>query len=95
MALQGAQLNKEVYKQMQNVDNEEMRKQLAAHGITPAEVVQKIMAEPELATAFSKPQVQQAVMEMQSNPMAIVKYQNDPDVMLVRPPLSHLHLPTC
>ena len=30
----------------------------------------------------------QAIMESQNNPMAIMKYQDDPDVMLVRPNLS-------
>lgn len=69
---------------MQGIDSEQVTRQLAEHGMTPADVIKKIMSEPELATAFSKPQVQQAIMELQSNPMAMVKYQDDPDVMLVR-----------
>jgi hypothetical protein len=43
------------------------------------------MAEPDLAAAFQKPKVMQAIMESQQNPMAIMKYQDDPDVMMARP----------
>ena len=83
---QGAQLNPEVFKRMKSINSEDVNKQLAEHGMTAADVVQKIMGEPELAAAFAKPQVQQAIMELQQDPMAMLKYQNDPDVMLVGPP---------
>ncbi len=49
-----------------------------------AQVINRIMAEPDLAAAFQKPKVMQAIMESQQNPMAIMKYQDDPDVMMVR-----------
>ena len=51
--------------------------------LSPHQVLQKIMADPELAMAFSNPKVQTAVMDVSSNPMNIVNYQNDPDVMKV------------
>lgn len=41
----------------------------------------KIMADPELATAFSNPKVQAAIMDCSTNPANISKYQNDPEVM--------------
>ena len=42
------------------------------------------MADPDLAMAFSSPKVQAAVMDVSTNPMNIVKYQNDPEVLKVR-----------
>ena len=36
------------------------------------------MAEPDLAAAFQKPKVMQAIMEAQQDPMAMLKYQDDP-----------------
>lgn len=68
---------------MQGINSQEVTDQLAQFGMTPADVVQRIMGDPELAQAFSKPKVQQAVMELQNDSMAIMKYQNDPDVMMV------------
>ena len=76
---------------MQGINSQEVTDQLAQFGMTPGDVVSKIMSDPELAQAFSKPKVQQAVMELQNDNMAILKYQNDPDVMLVS---SHFHFLT-
>lgn len=69
---------------MKDMDSSEMNKQLETLGLSPSEVINKIMAEPDLAAAFQKPKVMQAIMESQSNPLAIMNYQDDPDVMLVR-----------
>ena len=33
--------------------------------------------------AFNKPEVQQAIMDIQSNPMNMLKYQQNPEVMSV------------
>ena len=131
---------------MKDLDGAEMNKQLETLGLSPSEVINKIMAEPELAAAFQKPKVMQvahatllraaldgmnlvrnhgsmngcsralyqtissyhassvwggiptaywscvltircslvqAIMESQNNPLAIMNYQDDPDVMLV------------
>ena len=54
-------------------------------GLSTPQVLQKIMADPELAMAFSNPKVQEAVMDVSQNPMNIVKYQNEPDVLKVHP----------
>ncbi len=48
------------------------------------QVLQKIMGDPDLAMAFSNPNVQRAVVDISANPMNIVNYQNDPDVMKAR-----------
>jgi len=54
--------------------------------VRPAlQVLQKIMGDPDLAMAFSNPNVQRAVVDISANPMNIVNYQNDPDVMKARP----------
>ena len=42
------------------------------------------MGDPDLAMAFSNPNVQKAVVDISANPMNIVNYQNDPDVMKAR-----------
>jgi hypothetical protein len=69
---------------MKGLDSQDMNSQLESLGLSPSEVISKIMAEPDLAVAFQKPKVMQAIMESQNNPLAIMKYQDDPDVMLVR-----------
>ena len=46
------------------------------------------MAEPDLAAAFQKPKVMQAILEAQQDPMAMLKYQDDPDVKMVRTVLN-------
>ena len=53
----------------------------------------KIMKEPELAAAMQKPQVMKAIMEMQSDPMAFMKYTSDADVMLVLNKLQEMFGP--
>lgn len=81
---QGMNLDPNMMNMMKDLDSSEMNKQLETLGLSPSEVINKIMAEPDLAAAFQKPKVMQAIMESQSNPLAIMNYQDDPDVMLVR-----------
>ncbi len=38
------------------------------------------MSDPDLATSISKPNVVAAIAECTKNPMAILKYQSDPEV---------------
>ncbi|KAK9904988.1 hypothetical protein WJX75_007232 [Coccomyxa subellipsoidea] len=83
MEQQGMNLDPNMMSMMKDLDSSEMNKQLETLGLSPSEVINRIMAEPELAAAFQKPKVMQAIMESQSNPMAIMNYQDDPDVMLV------------
>ncbi|CAL5224675.1 g7398 [Coccomyxa viridis] len=83
MEQQGMNLDPSMMNMMKDLDGAEMNKQLETLGLSPSEVINKIMAEPELAAAFQKPKVMQAIMESQNNPLAIMNYQDDPDVMLV------------
>ncbi|KAL5982914.1 hypothetical protein ACLOJK_016993 [Asimina triloba] len=46
-------------------------------GLTPEEVISKIMANPDVAMAFQNPKVQAAIMDCSQNPLSIAKYQND------------------
>ncbi|CAL5337311.1 unnamed protein product [Camellia sinensis] len=46
-------------------------------GLTPEEVISKIMANPEVAMAFQNPRVQAAIMDCSQNPLSTAKYQND------------------
>jgi hypothetical protein len=80
---QGANLDPAMYEQLKGVNAAEVTDQLAKFGMTPTDVMQKIMGDPELAEAFQKPHVQKAIMESQSNPEKMNEYWDDPDVMLV------------
>ncbi|TYJ27584.1 hypothetical protein E1A91_A07G197100v1 [Gossypium mustelinum] len=59
-------------------------------GLTPEEVISKIMANPEVAMAFQNPRVQAAIMDCSQNPLSIAKYQNDKEVMDVVNKISEL-----
>ncbi|CAK0787556.1 hypothetical protein CVIRNUC_010778 [Coccomyxa viridis] len=83
MEQQGMSMDPSMMNMMKDLDGAEMNAQLETLGLSPSEVINKIMAEPDLAAAFQKPKVMQAIMESQSNPLAIMNYQDDPDVMLV------------
>ena len=81
--VQGANLDPNMYEQLKGVNAADVTDQLAKFGMTPTDVMQKIMGDPELAEAFQKPHVQKAIMESQSNPEKMNDYWDDPDVMLV------------
>ncbi|KAJ0042484.1 hypothetical protein Pint_18571 [Pistacia integerrima] len=59
-------------------------------GLTPEEVISKIMANPDVAMAFQNPRVQAAIMDCSQNPLSISKYQNDKEVMDVFNKISEL-----
>lgn len=66
-----------------DMNSPEVKAQFDAIGTSPEEVIQKIMADPELAMAFQKPNVQSAIMDCSNNPQNYMKYVNDPEVMQV------------
>lgn len=68
----------------------EVKQQFDQLGVTPEEVITKIMSNPDLARGFQNPRVQQAMMECSQNPWNIAKYQNDKEVMDVINKLSEL-----
>ncbi|BFI29264.1 hypothetical protein MPTK2_3g00830 [Marchantia polymorpha subsp. ruderalis] len=73
-----------------DLNSQEVKQQFDQIGLTPEEVVAKIMANPEVAVAFQNPKVQAAIMDCSQNPMNITKYQNDKEVMDVFNKISEL-----
>lgn len=51
-------------------------------GMDPS-MFQGLLSDPELMSAFSNPKIQAAMCEIMSNPAAMSKYQNDPEIMAV------------
>lgn len=68
----------------------DVKQQFDQLGLTPEEVISKIMANPDVAMAFQNPRVQQAIMDCSQNPMNIAKYQDDKEVMDVFNKISQL-----
>ncbi|KAJ7964359.1 protein TIC 40, chloroplastic [Quillaja saponaria] len=73
-----------------DLSSPEVKQQFDQIGLTPEEVISKIMANPEVAMAFQNPRVQAAIMECSQNPLSIAKYQNDKEVMDVFNKISEL-----
>ncbi|KAM0035041.1 putative Heat shock chaperonin-binding, UCH-binding domain superfamily, STI1 [Helianthus debilis subsp. tardiflorus] len=73
-----------------DLNSPEVKEQFDRIGLTPEEVVSKIMANPEVAMAFQNPRVQAAIMDCSENPMSIIKYQNDKEVMDLFDKISEL-----
>ncbi|XP_050228324.1 protein TIC 40, chloroplastic isoform X2 [Mercurialis annua] len=73
-----------------DLSSPEVKQQFDQIGLTPEEVISKIMANPDVAMAFQNPRVQQAIMDCSQNPLSISKYQNDKEVMDVFNKISEL-----
>ncbi|KAF7124366.1 hypothetical protein RHSIM_Rhsim12G0005600 [Rhododendron simsii] len=73
-----------------DLSSPEVKQQFDQIGLTPEEVISKIMANPDIARAFQNPRVQAAIMDCSQNPMSIAKYQNDKEVMDVFNKISEL-----
>ncbi|KAH6785699.1 hydroxyproline-rich glycoprotein family protein [Perilla frutescens var. hirtella] len=73
-----------------DISSPEIKQQFDQIGLTPEEVIGKIMANPDVAMAFQNPRVQAAIMECSQNPLSITKYQNDKEVMDVFNKISEL-----
>eukprot|EP00245_Coleochaete_scutata_P013060 TRINITY_DN520_c0_g1_i2.p1 TRINITY_DN520_c0_g1~~TRINITY_DN520_c0_g1_i2.p1 ORF type:complete len:503 (-),score=74.95 TRINITY_DN520_c0_g1_i2:335-1843(-) len=73
-----------------DLNSQEVKQQFDQIGMTPQEVVSKIMANPEVAMAFAKPNIQAAILDCSQNPLNIAKYTNDPEVMKVFTQISEL-----
>ena len=67
---------------MKNMDfsQSKVNAQFDELGLKPEDVISKVMSNPELASGFSNPKVQAAIIDISQSPMNIVKYQNDPEV---------------
>ncbi|XP_078433203.1 hydroxyproline-rich glycoprotein family protein [Wolffia australiana] len=73
-----------------DISSPEVKQQFEQIGLTPEEVISKIMANPDIAMAFQNPRVQAAIMDCSQNPFSITKYQNDKEVMDVLNKISEL-----
>ncbi|CAJ1960677.1 unnamed protein product [Sphenostylis stenocarpa] len=73
-----------------DLNSPEVKQQFDQIGLSPEEVISKIMANPEVAMAFQNPRVQAAIMDCSQNPLNITKYQNDKEVMDVFNKISEL-----
>ncbi|GMH22398.1 hypothetical protein Nepgr_024241 [Nepenthes gracilis] len=73
-----------------DLSSPEVKQQFDQIGLTPEEVISKIMANPDVAMAFQNPRVQAAIMDCSQNPLSIAKYQNDKEVMDVFNKISEL-----
>lgn len=60
-----------------------LKQQLDNMSVSPDVLMKKLMNEPELWSLLQKPNVMQAVMDLQQNPNNMTKYMNDPEVMQV------------
>ncbi|KAL6504577.1 hypothetical protein OROGR_026500 [Orobanche gracilis] len=65
-----------------DLSSPEIKQQFDQIGLTPEEVIPKVLADPEIAMAFQKPRVQIG-HHFCENPLSIAKYQNDKEVMNV------------
>ncbi|KAK2080819.1 hypothetical protein QBZ16_000673 [Prototheca wickerhamii] len=84
MAQQAAAINApEMQEMMKDVDVDKVTQQMGEMGVTPEQMMQRVMADPELAMLMTKPKVMSAMMEMNKNPMAMLKYQSDPEISKV------------
>ncbi|KAJ0977271.1 hypothetical protein J5N97_012745 [Dioscorea zingiberensis] len=88
----GSEWDKRMVDSLKNFDlsSPEVKQQFDQIGLTPEEVISKIMANPDIAMAFQNPKVQAAIMECSQNPLSIAKYQNDKEVMDVFNKISEL-----
>ncbi|XP_042061440.1 protein TIC 40, chloroplastic-like [Salvia splendens] len=73
-----------------DLSSPEIKQQFDQIGLTPDEVISKIMANPDVAMAFQNPRVQAAILDCSQNPLSIAKYQNDKEVMDVFNKISEL-----
>ena len=68
----------------------DVNQQFEQMGVSPEEVMKKIMERPDLAAKFQNPKVQQAMMDITQNPQNISKYYADTDVMSLMTEMSQL-----
>ncbi|WJX37040.1 Protein TIC 40, chloroplastic [Trifolium repens] len=73
-----------------DLNSPDVKQQFDQIGLSPEEVISKIMANPDVAMAFQNPRVQAAIMDCSQNPLNIAKYQNDKEVMDVFNKISEL-----
>ncbi|KAL9254428.1 TIC 40, chloroplastic-like protein [Drosera capensis] len=63
-----------------DLSSPEVKQQFDQIGLSPEQVISKIMENPDLAMAFQNPRVQAAIMDLSQSPLNITKYQHDKEV---------------
>jgi len=63
------------------MDDPQMKSQLESMNVSPDILMQKLMNEPELCAMLQKPNIMNAVLDMQKDPSNMSKYVNDPEIM--------------
>ncbi|KAK3247644.1 Protein TIC 40, chloroplastic [Cymbomonas tetramitiformis] len=66
---------------MPDMNSPEMKQQFEQLGMEPQDVMQKIMGDPQVASAFQNPRIQAAIMDVSQNPNNMYKYTGDQEVM--------------
>lgn len=94
-AQSGMGMSPEMMSMMSQMDfsQEKVQAQFSELGLKPEDVIQKVLATPDLAAGFSNPKVQQAIFDISQNPMNISKYQDDPEVMKVLEKVTEIFAP--
>lgn len=94
-AQQNIGMSPEMMNMMKQMDfsQEKVQQQFSELGLKPDDVIQKVLANPELAAGFSNPKVQSAIFDISQNPLNISKYQNDPEVMKVLEKVTEIFSP--
>jgi hypothetical protein len=64
-------MSPEMMQMMSQMDfsQEKVQAQFSELGLKPEDVIQKVLATPDLAAGFSNPKVQQAIFDISQNPM--------------------------
>ncbi|KAG1677073.1 hypothetical protein FOA52_001243 [Chlamydomonas sp. UWO 241] len=74
-------------------NSDKVNAQFSELGLKPEDVISKVMSTPDLAAGFSNPKVQAAIIDISQNPMNIMKYQNDPEIMKVLEKVTEVFQP--
>lgn len=88
-------MSPQMMQMMQQMDfsQEKVQQQFSELGLKPEDVISKVLENPELASGFANPKVQAAIFDISQNPMNIMKYQEDPEIMKVLEKVTELFSP--
>ncbi|KAI8467314.1 MAG: hypothetical protein J3K34DRAFT_38776 [Monoraphidium minutum] len=95
LAQSGMTMSPQMMQMMQQMDfsQDKVQQQFSELGLKPEDVISKVLENPELASGFANPKVQAAIFDISQNPMNVVKYQEDPEIMKVLEKVTELFSP--
>ncbi|GBF99663.1 hypothetical protein Rsub_12482 [Raphidocelis subcapitata] len=95
LANSGMSMSPQMMQMMQQMDfsQDKVQQQFSELGLKPEDVISKVLENPELASGFSNPKVQAAIFDISQNPMNVMKYQEDPEIMKVLEKVTELFSP--